>query len=123
MTLDRSLILLWVLAEGRELWSRGRHATLMIKPYLILYNAASAAGWAYVLFLAVTGLAAEKTPTEAWATFGEALTLVQSTMALEIVHALLGFVRSPVFVTALQVSSRLWVIWGATVFSTDCQVS
>jgi hypothetical protein len=39
------------------------------------------------------------------------------------VHALLGFVRSPVFVTALQVSSRLWVIWGATVFSTDCQVS
>jgi hypothetical protein len=85
-----------------------------MKAYLIFYNFASAVGWAYVLHLAIQCYLAGKTPTEAWAEFGQPLLIVQSTMAFEILHAMLGMVRSPVFVTALQVSSRLWVIWGAT---------
>lgn len=92
-----------------------------MKAYLIAYNLASAGGWAYVLYLAVTSLLEGHTPTEAWARFGTSLMVVQSTMAFEILHALLGLVRSPVFVTALQVSSRLWVVWGATYYSTACQ--
>lgn len=35
------------------------------------------------------------------------LTIVQSAAILEIVHAALGLVRSPVFVTTMQVGSRI----------------
>jgi len=93
-----------------------------MKAYLVAYNLASAAGWAYVLFLALTGLKEGKTPAEAWDSFGTSLMVVQTTMAFEIFHALFGLVRSPVFVTTMQVSSRLWVVWGATYYSSACKV-
>jgi len=89
--------------------------------WLIFYNLASAAGWAYVLMLALTAFSEGKTPAEAWAAFGDKLMLVQTTMAFEILHALTGMVRSPVGVTTMQVSSRLWVVWGATYYCTACQ--
>lgn len=89
--------------------------------WLIFYNMASAGGWAYVLALALGALAAGQTPEEAWAQFGAPLMVVQTTMAFEIVHALTGLVRSPVGVTALQVSSRLWVVWGATYYAAAAQ--
>lgn len=92
-----------------------------MKAWLIAYNLGSAAGWTYVLALAVLGLIEGKTPAAAWATFGVPLLFVQSTMAFEIVHAFTGVVKSPVFVTTLQVSSRLWVIWGASYWSTASQ--
>jgi hypothetical protein len=63
-----------------------------------------------------------QSPTDAWAVFGMPLMIVQTTMAFEIVHAMLGMVRSPVFVTTLQVMSRLWVIYGATFYATSSQV-
>lgn len=92
-----------------------------MKAWLVFYNLASAAGWAYVLFLALTCLSEGKTPAEAWAAFGPALMIVQSTMAFEILHAAVGMVRSPLFVTFMQVSSRLWVVWGATFYVQECQ--
>ena len=75
-----------------------------MKSWLIFYNLASAAGWAYVFVVAVQCLVAGMPAAAAWEAFGPALTLVQSTMAFEILHALLGMVPSPVFVTAMQVS-------------------
>ncbi|KII92249.1 hypothetical protein PLICRDRAFT_466165 [Plicaturopsis crispa FD-325 SS-3] len=39
---------------------------------------------------------------------------VQSTALLEVAHALLGWVRSPVQTTAMQVASRLFLVWGIT---------
>jgi len=92
-----------------------------MKAWLITYNLASALGWAYVLLLSINALKDGKTPAQAWAAMGQPLLIVQSTMAFEIVHALVGMVPSPVFVTAMQVSSRLWVIWGATHASTASQ--
>jgi very-long-chain (3R)-3-hydroxyacyl-CoA dehydratase len=38
--------------------------------------------------------------------------VVQSFAALEVVHSLLGWVRSPVSTTAMQVASRLILVWG-----------
>lgn len=43
---------------------------------------------------------------------GGLVALVQSGAVLEIVHAALGFVKSPVPTTAIQVASRLWLVWG-----------
>ncbi|KAF8588637.1 PTPLA-domain-containing protein [Ramaria rubella] len=40
--------------------------------------------------------------------------LVQSGATLEVVHSLLGWVRSPVTTTAMQVASRLILVWGIT---------
>ena len=38
--------------------------------------------------------------------------VTQSLAVLEVVHAALGWVRSPVATTAMQVASRLWSVWG-----------
>lgn len=94
---------------------------MLVRAYLTLYNVLSAAGWGYVLYLALENLKSGGTPAEAWANLGLPLTVVQSTMALEIFHALLGLVRSPVFVTFMQVTSRLVVVWGATYWLPACQ--
>lgn len=45
---------------------------------------------------------------------GSAVALVQSLAILEVVHAAVGFVRSPVITTAIQVASRLFMVWGVT---------
>jgi hypothetical protein len=105
--------------------------------YLIQYNAFCCLGWAYILAIGIptfvqsvisstasgtsvidalklaggqlyfatpvtAGLAEETEPSIA-----TMLTLVQSAALLEIVHAALGLVRSPVFVTMMQVGSRI----------------
>ncbi|KAK7472626.1 hypothetical protein VKT23_000739 [Stygiomarasmius scandens] len=43
---------------------------------------------------------------------GTATALVQSCALLEVVHVLLGWVRSPLQTTVMQVSSRLFLVWG-----------
>lgn len=102
--------------------------------YLILYNGFCCIGWAYVLFIglptfvsavvssdaplvdalkaagssvyfatpATAGFADESTPSLATVLF-----YVQGAAILEIVHAAVGLVRSPVFVTSMQVGSRI----------------
>lgn len=83
--------------------------------YLILYNAICCSGWATVLVLAI------KTMVEmgGGATLSDRLCsvydgplpdwlyYVQTAALLEIVHAMVGLVRSPVFVTTMQVGSRI----------------
>jgi very-long-chain (3R)-3-hydroxyacyl-CoA dehydratase len=98
--------------------------------YLVLYNSACCAGWAYVWYAACTTIldkVANQSP------FGDAsaqvyahddtatmLTYAQSAALLEILHAALGLVRSPVMVTAMQVMSRI-VALVALVFSSQAQ--
>ena len=83
-----------------------------IQAYLVLYNASCLVGWAYALYQGLTVLSGDVWPSLAgvWAVAGPTVLVVQSAMTLEIFHAGLGFVRSPVFVTAMQVTSRLWVM-------------
>ncbi|KAK0461346.1 PTPLA-domain-containing protein [Desarmillaria tabescens] len=45
---------------------------------------------------------------------GAVTAFVQSCAILEVVHVLLGWVRSPLSTTAMQVASRLYAIWGVT---------
>ena len=45
---------------------------------------------------------------------GPQTALVQTFAVLEVFHVLLGWVRSPIQTTAMQVSSRLFLIWGIT---------
>jgi very-long-chain (3R)-3-hydroxyacyl-CoA dehydratase len=45
---------------------------------------------------------------------GPQTALVQTFAVLEVFHVLFGWVRSPIHTTAMQVSSRLFLVWGIT---------
>ena len=94
------------------------HIMKLSDMYLVLYNSACALGWALVLFLAVPTLLPTPTlsslasfyslpGTESIPALATVLFFVQSAAILEVLHPMLGLVRSPVLVTAMQVSSRL----------------
>ncbi|WCJ31987.1 Very-long-chain (3R)-3-hydroxyacyl-CoA dehydratase PASTICCINO 2 [Euphorbia peplus] len=79
--------------------------------YLSLYNWAVFAGWAQVLFLAVKTLQ-ESTYEHVYTAVEKPLLLAQSAAVLEILHGLVGLVRSPVSATLPQIGSRLYLTWG-----------
>ena len=83
----------------------------MSRMYLMLYNLAAAFGWGYLLFKIANGMQSGLSGKELWNTIGTALIFVQTSAVLEIFHSLLGFVRSPLIPTVLQVGSRLFVLW------------
>lgn len=92
------------------------------KLYLILYNLACIGGWGYCLFLSVTALRDGKSAAELWSGGLEfPLVAVQTAAVMEIVHALIGLVRSPWMTVAIQVSSRLMFVWGYTRYWPECQ--
>lgn len=77
--------------------------------YLILYNLLSFSLWATctvrtaLLFLSHDAPFRHVYPL---------LKTTQSLATLEVVHSLLGIVRAPVVTTAMQVASRLLLVWG-----------
>jgi very-long-chain (3R)-3-hydroxyacyl-CoA dehydratase len=84
--------------------------------YLIVYNICACVGWSVVLASALQTLAKGVPEDGLWealsnvyATEGLAavLTYSQTAALLEILHAAVGLVRSPVVVTAMQVMSRI----------------
>ncbi|KAG7394930.1 Very-long-chain (3R)-3-hydroxyacyl-CoA dehydratase PASTICCINO 2 [Phytophthora boehmeriae] len=103
-------------------------ANALLNLYLLAFNAASCAGWAYVLFLTVStvqksyeaGQDWDKVAQATWDVVALPLQVVQTMAVMEIVHAAVGFVRSPLGSTLMQVSSRLWLVWGINVL---CPVS
>ena len=88
-------------------------ASPLVRYYLLAYNFASCLLWSYVWLLIVHHLLTAPHPVQTlYAHIHRPLQLVQSLAALEVVHSLLGLVRSPVLTTAIQVSSRLFIVWG-----------
>lgn len=100
----------------------------LLNLYLWAFNCVSCVGWAYVLYLTVkTGFHAHdagqdwnQVAQSTWLVVSLPLKIVQTLAVMEIVHAAAGFVRSPVISTLMQVSSRLWLVWGINVL---CPVS
>jgi very-long-chain (3R)-3-hydroxyacyl-CoA dehydratase len=97
--------------------------------YLILYNLGACAGWSLVLALAVQSLSKgipEDGLLESLANVYGAdnlatlLTYSQTAALLEILHAAVGLVRSPVLITAMQVGSRI-VALVAIIYSPQAQ--
>ena len=97
--------------------------------YLVLYNSLCCFGWAVILYLSLPHvLSACCLPSlqEALRSLylipglAQTLTVVQLAAVLEIFHAAAGIVRSPIFVTAVQVASRLAALFFVT-FSPPAQ--
>ncbi|KAL1606238.1 hypothetical protein SLS60_003640 [Paraconiothyrium brasiliense] len=85
----------------------------MKKQYLISYNAISATLWFGVLARVVMHAAAEGVENgKVYENLERYTRLVQTGACLEVAHSLLGIVRAPLFTTAMQVASRLLLVWG-----------
>eukprot|EP00761_Pharyngomonas_kirbyi_P012398 gb/GECH01012425.1/.p1 GENE.gb/GECH01012425.1/~~gb/GECH01012425.1/.p1 ORF type:complete len:227 (+),score=35.43 gb/GECH01012425.1/:1-681(+) len=89
--------------------------------YLILYNVLSAIGWIVVLVLAIQAYLDEGA-SGVWPAVRTPLLIVQTAAIMEMVHTLSGIVRSPFFSTAMQVSSRLIVVWAVLFFEASAAV-
>lgn len=107
-------------------------STGILRVYLLAYNLASLAGWAYVLFRLFDHLSTMSSSftwaslfphhqehralvaraSTSYADFGDVVRWVQTSAILEVVHVALGFVRSGLGTTASQVASRLILVWG-----------
>lgn len=87
-----------------------------------MFNVASAIGWAIVLRTAIESYANGLAPFAFWTEVALPLKIVQSMAAFEVLHAMFGLVRSPVFTTFLQgacASHVLWV-WQPSCVSAPC---
>jgi len=98
----------------------------LLKAYLVAYNAASMLGWAALIAVMVSHFLEAQDASTAYRTLylrvQQHLKIVQTAALLEVVHALLRMVRSPVFTTGMQVASRLLVLWGISHVSPPSQV-
>jgi hypothetical protein len=83
----------------------------LAKNYLLAYNAALIFGWAFVLTVAAK-VCVTIGPEHVYQNVEVPLLVAQTAAVMEVIHAIFGIARSPVMVTAMQVSSRLMVVWG-----------
>ncbi|TPX31572.1 very-long-chain (3R)-3-hydroxyacyl-CoA dehydratase [Synchytrium endobioticum] len=91
--------------------SKRRNA--LVQTYLIAYNIASAAGWAYVLSLLIKSITShDGSYQDAYSDSGDVIKWVQTVAILEIIHAVVGVVHTPVWTTVMQVASRILLVWG-----------
>ena len=98
--------------------------------YLIVYNVSLCSGWAIVLKFALetvlagtqNGSTVQESLAKVYETVDLPLVLFYSQTAalLEIVHAAVGLVRSPVMVTTMQVMSRIVALF-ALILSPNAQ--
>jgi len=102
------------------------------KAYLLAYNISQFCGWAYLMYRLLpylslqakaTKLIPAQNPASLYEELGDHLKLVQTAALLEVVHAILGLVRSNPMVVATQIASRLMVVWLPIHFIPDSQTS
>ncbi|KHJ80199.1 tyrosine phosphatase-like protein, PTPLA [Oesophagostomum dentatum] len=79
--------------------------------YLFAYNAVQVLGWGIILLKTLYGLFERRSWPELYNSVEVEVKIFQTLAILEIVHAAVGLVRSPVGTTAMQVWSRLLLVW------------
>lgn len=83
----------------------------MANHYLLVYNITMTAGWTVVLGRLIQALVQHE---DVYTAVVLPLKIFQTGAILEILHSLTGLIRAPVSTTALQVMSRLFLVWGIT---------
>ena len=82
--------------------------------YLVAFNIISALGWGYILILSLFHLPNTASLSTLFYCVRLQVVLVQMFAVLEVFHVLLGWVRSPIQITVMQVLGRLFLVWGIT---------
>jgi len=91
-----------------------RQQSSLTRCYLIAYNGAQLLGWSYILVKTLNHLGTRglNDSEGLWNQNHLAVKIFQSAMALEIIHAATGIVPSGIVNTAIQIFSRVLVVWG-----------
>ncbi|KAJ5584263.1 uncharacterized protein N7459_004063 [Penicillium hispanicum] len=88
----------------------------LTRAYLFAYNALNLVLWGsclvYTASLVPTHLLTHALPAIFNYTYSPLLLATQSLAILEVLHSLVRLVRAPIMTTAMQVASRLLVVWG-----------
>ncbi|KAL4792094.1 tyrosine phosphatase-like protein [Aspergillus venezuelensis] len=93
----------------------------LTRQYLLFYNAANFFCWTILTIRTVrhlinqfvsSGSTSFDIPAIFADTYSPLLQVTQSLALLEILHSLIRIVRAPVITTAMQVASRIFVVWG-----------
>lgn len=84
----------------------------LVTAWLLVYNVVAAASWSYVLYLIAHHFAKGGSIDTLYEPIHQALYFAQTLAVMEVLHAMLRFVPSPVATTALQVASRIMLVWG-----------
>ncbi|VDN06505.1 unnamed protein product [Thelazia callipaeda] len=82
-----------------------------LQSYLLIYNAFQTFGWSIILCKVIARLVFTTYYGNLYQYCELELKIFQTAAILEILHAALGFVRSPVVTTAIQVYSRVSLVW------------
>ncbi|CAG9533308.1 unnamed protein product [Cercopithifilaria johnstoni] len=82
-----------------------------VQYYLFLCNALQSCGWSIILWNTLRGLLQNESYQQLYQSCELELQIFQTAAVLEIVHAAARFVRSPVGTTAMQVFSRVSLLW------------
>lgn len=82
----------------------------VVTPYLLVYNLLCCLSWAWCLHISIKHILAG-TYSTLYEEVEVGLKVVQTAAVMEIIHSLLGLVKSPVATTAMQVFSRVWIVW------------
>eukprot|EP00759_Apiculatamorpha_spiralis_P012915 PhF_6_TR19766/c0_g1_i1/m.28823/K10703/PHS1, PAS2; very-long-chain (3R)-3-hydroxyacyl-CoA dehydratase len=83
-----------------------------VQSYLFLYNVVMIAGWGYILAQVALNYSNGNPATKVYGAIIQPLTYFQTAAFIEILHAAIGLVPSPVVTTFIQVMSRVAVVWG-----------
>lgn len=98
---------------------RSSGPTGLTRGYLFTYNTANLVAWGtcllYTASLIPNALASSTLSSIFPTTFNPLLLATQSLALLEVLHSLVRLVRAPFITTAMQVASRLLVVWGILV--------
>ncbi|XP_005103910.1 very-long-chain (3R)-3-hydroxyacyl-CoA dehydratase 2 [Aplysia californica] len=83
-----------------------------IKAYLVAYNVSQMLGWSALMVIMVSHFISEKSYMNIYPKIEGLLQICQTAAVLEILHSMTGIVRSNWVLTAFQVYSRVFLIWG-----------
>jgi len=83
----------------------------LAKTWLLLYNVALTGGWMSIGLKACAHFATEKTNVGLYTEVLTPLLFFQTAAIFEIIHAVIGIVRSNPLLAALQISSRFVNVW------------
>jgi len=80
--------------------------------YLLLYNVAMAAGWTSIGWAACRETLNKGDLKYVFRATERSLFIFQTAALMEVIHPILGLVKTSVILTLFQVSSRIFLIWG-----------
>ncbi|KAL7035823.1 hypothetical protein ACKWTF_008575 [Chironomus riparius] len=113
-------------SETEKKVQKSRGPSQLAKFYLILYNAVQVAGWSFMLFQLISYYTIDKavqSKMTLWEYISWTVIVFQNAAVLEILHVAIGIVKSNLFITTVQVLSRVMVVCGVILATPTGRVS